>query len=77
MNAATSYWLEHRNDQVPVPLIDLVSLVARLTQIRSEGDAGLWLLWDRVLPCDLPRLESCLPEQARMHIGDEVHGDVS
>lgn len=40
--------------------LDLLTVILRLRQIQSEREDGLWLLWDRILPCDLPRLESHL-----------------
>lgn len=45
--------------------VDLATAVARLRQIRGDGyDNGHWLL-DRVITCDLPRLERHLSAEAR------------
>lgn len=50
--------------------LDLATLVARLEQIREEGyDNGHWLV-DRVITCDLPRLERHLSGEARQAIDD-------
>ena len=46
--------------------LDLLSVVARLRQIREDDGSGMYgsdlttLLWERVMTCDLPRLESHL-----------------
>jgi hypothetical protein len=48
--------------------LDLVTVVARLRQIKADGGCGFYgeplalLLWDRVMTCDLPRLEGHLTE---------------
>ena len=52
-------------DEAPGGLqLDLVSVVARLRQIRDEGgipgSSLAEFLWDRVMTCDLPRLENHL-----------------
>jgi hypothetical protein len=59
--------------------LDLASAVARLRQLRDEGwDAGLLelnpfgaLLLERVLTCDLPRLEQHITPRAAALL-DEV-----
>jgi len=42
--------------------LDLLTVITRLEQIQLEREDGLWLLWDRVLTCDLPRLRGHLTE---------------
>lgn len=50
--------------------LDLLSAIVRLRQIGEELEAGrdgfaMWLLTDRVLTCDVPRLESHLTDATR------------
>jgi len=54
-------------DCAPTELqLDLLSIVARLRQIREDDGSGFYgsdlttLLWNRIMTCDLPRLESHL-----------------
>lgn len=62
----SDYFAEHGQDMIPVKLIDLVSTVARMRQADREGriehDASAA---ERLVTCDLPRLEGYLPEEAR------------
>lgn len=56
-------WLaEHGNDPVTVPLIDLLTAVARMEQVYRETTPGsLGLVHERIFTCDLPRLRRYLP----------------
>ena len=54
---------EHGGDLIPVKLIDLLCLVARLEQI-GRGDMQSGLLVMRLISSDLPRLRAYLPERA-------------
>jgi hypothetical protein len=60
------HWLMgHGNDIVPVKLIDLISVIARLHQAHNEGkiqDDGSAAT--RLITCDLPRLQAYLPAEA-------------
>jgi hypothetical protein len=52
--------------------LDLLTVCQRLRQIQEEREDGLWLLWDRILTCDLPRLESHLtPETVEWWLDQE------
>lgn len=57
-------WIqEHGNDLVPVPLIDLLTAVARLEQCAPDPEAHP-VEHMRLFSCDLPRLRRCLPDRA-------------
>jgi hypothetical protein len=65
-------WLaEHGNDVIPVKLIDLLSVVARLEQADREGriehDASAA---ERLVTCDLPRLKAYLPGEAHRELSE-------
>jgi hypothetical protein len=65
-------WLaEHGDDMVPVKMIDLLSVVARIRQADREGkiehDASAA---ERLVTCDLPRLMSYLPGRALGELDD-------
>jgi hypothetical protein len=53
------------NDTVPVKIIDLLTVIARLEQADREGkiehDASAA---ERLVTCDLPRLKAYLPDEA-------------
>lgn len=55
--------------------VDFACLIARLRQIRDVGpnsDLGQYLLINRVLECDLPRMETyCTTEQWLMIVEAE------
>ena len=66
-------WLEeHGNDLIPVKMIDLISVLARIRQaseegrIESDGDAA-----SRHVSCDLPRLLAYLPTEAQSAIEED------
>jgi hypothetical protein len=65
----TDYWAAHGNDQVPVKLVDLACLVARMRQVRDSGLAAAPVEHDRIFTCDLPRLERYLPPAAAAELG--------
>lgn len=55
-------WLRrHGDDEIPVKLIDLMSLVGRLEE--SEEDPGGFAAF-RLYSCDLPRMRRYLPPEA-------------
>lgn len=61
--------------------LDLGTLIARLEQIKEELDArdkeyreGHWL-WDRVITCDLPRLQKYLTVAMRQDIEKAKRND--
>ena len=67
-----SWLVEHGNDMIPVRLIDLLTVVARLEQAGREGKiecdgsaAG------RLVTCDLPRLKAYLPDAAHRELEGE------
>jgi hypothetical protein len=67
-------WLvEHGSDTVPVKLVDLLCLVARLEQAEREGkiehDASAA---ERLITCDLPRLKAYLPDEAHRELGRDA-----
>lgn len=62
---AVDYWGEHGGDMIPVALIDLVSVIARLRQVHLKGPDDAPLQYDRLFLCDMPRLEGYLPDEAR------------
>ena len=67
----TSYFAGHGDDMVPVKLIDLAVLVARLRQVSAEPDfASGGIVHERIFTCDLPRLESYLPAEALEEISE-------
>lgn len=65
----TSRLVEHGNDTIPVKVIDLLSVVARLEQadregkIERDGSAA-----ERLVTCDLPRLKRYLPDEAHREL---------
>lgn len=66
-------WLrEHGSDLVPVKLIDLLSVLARLEQAdrehKIEYDASAA---ERLITCDLPRLRGYLPAEAQLILAEE------
>lgn len=65
MSGEANWLAEHGNDMIPVKLIDLLSVVARLEQAEREGriehDASAA---ERLVTCDLPRLKAYLPDEA-------------
>ncbi len=64
------YFAAHGDDMIPVRLVDLASAVARMRQVAGEEDFGtLSIVHERIFTCDLPRLESYLPGEARREIG--------
>lgn len=66
------YFAEHGSDMIPVKLIDLACVVARMRQASAEeGFAAGGIVHERIFTCDLPRLESYLPERALQEISDE------
>ena len=63
-------WLAgHGGDTVPVKVIDLLTIVARLEQadregrIEYDGSAA-----ERLVTCDLPRLKAYLPDEAHREL---------
>jgi hypothetical protein len=64
VTAGPDYFAEHGNDMIPVRLIDLACVVARLRQVLDEGHETDSLIEERIFTCDLPRLEGWLPAQA-------------
>lgn len=68
-----SGWLiEHGSDPVPVKLIDLMSVVARMQQVLDTQPAFDDLVHERIFTCDLPRLTAYLPEEARQILDEEL-----
>jgi hypothetical protein len=66
-------WLvEHGNDTIPVKIVDLLTVVARLEQADREGkiehDASAA---ERLVTCDLPRLKAYLPDEAHRQLGEQ------
>lgn len=66
-------WLvEHGDDTIPVKIIDLLTVVARLEQADREGriehDASAA---ERLVTCDLPRLKSYLPDEAHRELSEQ------
>lgn len=57
-------WLRaHGYDMVALPVLDLLSVVARLEQ-ASTDPASQPAILDRLFTCDLPRLRQYLPDEA-------------
>ena len=57
-------WLQtHGYDMVALPVLDLLSAVARLEQAAREPGTQPFIL-DRLFTCDLPRLRQYLPPEA-------------
>jgi hypothetical protein len=55
-------WLRrHGDDEIPVKLIDLLSLVGRLEEAESDPDGFTAY---RLYSCDLPRIRAYLPPEA-------------
>lgn len=63
MADAASWLRAHGYNMVALPVLDLLSLVARLEQMEKDPSSQSFLL-DRVLTCDLPRLRQYLPDEA-------------
>lgn len=67
-----SWLVEHGNDTIPVKIIDLLSVVARLEQADREGkiehDASAA---ERLVTCDLPRLKAYLPGEAHHELREQ------
>lgn len=55
--------IQHAGDEIPVKLIDLLSVVQRLTQCADDPDAHP-VTHERLFTCDLPRLRAYLPDRA-------------
>jgi hypothetical protein len=72
--ARDTAWLrEHADDPVPVRLLDLMTIVARLAQAQAcNGDSMTELLVSRLLDSDLPRLRLLLPAEALAIIEREI-----
>jgi hypothetical protein len=65
--AAASWLQAHGYDMVAIPVIDLLTVVARLDQIDRQGACPVTL--DRLFTCDLPRLRQYLPPKALEELG--------
>ena len=63
-------WLvEHGNDMIPVRLVDLLTVVARLEQAEREGRIECdGSAAERLVTCDLPRLKAYLPAGAHREL---------
>lgn len=60
-------WIrEHGDDEIPVKLIDLLCLVARLEDIARKPDP---LTEHRLVTCDLVRMKAYLPPEALEELG--------
>jgi len=70
----TAWLVEHGNDLIPVKLVDLLSVLARIEQADREGriehDASAA---ERLVTCDVPQLRGYLPAVA-LSILDEGDG---
>lgn len=71
LSAAGNYFAVHGNDMIPVKLIDLATVVARMRQVWDELDLPFGVTCERLFTCDLPRLEGYLPEQALREMAEE------
>jgi len=63
--AGAAGWLQaHGYDMVAVPVLDLLTVVARLEQIDRQGSRACPVTFGRLFTCDLPRLRQYLPAEA-------------
>lgn len=60
---AASWLRAHGYVMVAIPVMDLLSVVARLEQVKDDPAAHP-VTFDRLFTCDLPRLRSYLPPEA-------------
>ena len=57
---------EHGHDLIPVKLVDLLSVVARMQQVSGDPEwpGSSSVTEERIYTCDLPRLRGYLPDEA-------------
>ena len=67
-SAAASWLQAHGRDTVALPVLDLLTVVARLEQCARDPDADPVAL-GRLFTCDLPRLRQYLPDEALEELG--------
>ena len=68
---AVNWLVEHGNDMIPVRLVDLLTVVARLEQAEREGRIECDGSAGRLVTCDLPRLKAYLPDEAHRELDGE------
>lgn len=61
--AAVTWLQAYAYDMVALPVLDLLSVVARLEQVKDDPDADP-VTFGRIFTCDLPRLRQYLPDGA-------------